>query len=62
MAEKALNRKEFALDTQTKHSTQDEIGQVLYLEHCIVWLRGVDSNKIGPELVSKSGDGGKWEG
>ena len=32
---------------QLKHWTQEETGQLLYLEHFIVWLRSLDSKKVG---------------
>jgi len=36
-------------DKQAKHWTQEEIAQVLYLEHYIEWLRDMDTKKIGIE-------------
>jgi hypothetical protein len=30
-----------------------EIGEVLYLEHCFIWLRDQDTNKIGAEVFQE---------
>ena len=43
----------FTLDKQAKHWTQEEICQVLCLEHCFIWLRDLDTNKIGAEVFAE---------
>ena len=41
------------LDKQAKHWTQEEIGQVLCLEHCFILLRDLDIKKIGTEVFGE---------
>ena len=38
------------LDKHAKHWTQEEIGYVLYLEHCFIWLRDLDTETIRAEV------------
>ena len=33
--------------------TDEEIGQVLCLEHCFIWLRDLDTKKIGTEVFGE---------
>ena len=53
IAKEAFNKKNVTLDKQAKHWTEEEIGQVLCLEHCFIWLRDLDTKKIGVELFGK---------
>jgi hypothetical protein len=41
------------LDKQAKHSTPEEIGYVLCLEHCLIWLRDLGTKKIGVEVFGE---------
>jgi len=41
------------LDKQTKHWTQEEIGRVLCLEHCFIWLWDLDTKEIGTEVFGE---------
>ena len=38
---------------QVKNWTQEEIGKVLRLEYCTVWLRDMATKKIGAEIFGK---------
>ena len=38
------------------HIFQEEVGQVLYLNHCIVWLRDLGNKKNGVEAFGKFGN------
>jgi hypothetical protein len=53
IVKEAFNRKNITLDKQAKQWTQEEIGQVLCLEHCFIWLRGLDTKKIGAEVFGE---------
>ena len=46
-------QKNVTLEKQAKHWTQEEIGQVLRLEHCFIWLRDLDTKKIGTEVFGE---------
>ena len=46
-------QKNVTLDKQAKHGTQEEIGQVLCLEHCFIWLRDLDTKKIATQVFGE---------
>jgi hypothetical protein len=37
-------------EKQAKHRTQEEIDQVLYSDHCIIWPKDLDTMNIGAKL------------
>ena len=45
-----IQQKNSIFDKEAEDGTQDEIGQVLCLEKCIVWQRDLDSKKIKTEV------------
>ena len=38
------------MDLENDGSSWGKIGYVLCLEHCVIWLRDQDTNKIGAEV------------
>ena len=50
MAKEAFNGKNITFDNQAKHLTQEEVGQVLCLEHYFIWLRDLGTNNNGAEV------------
>ena len=50
---KTLKQKNVTLDKQARHWTQEEIGKVLCLEHCFIWLRDLDTKKIVTEAFGE---------
>ena len=40
-------KKNFTVESRAKHCIQETIVQLLYLENFIVWLRDLDTKKIG---------------
>ena len=53
MAIEPFNRKNTNLENQAKYCTRKETGYVLYLEHCIVWLKDLDTKKIGVKAFGR---------
>jgi hypothetical protein len=41
------------IDKQAKHRTQEEIGYVLRVRHCIIWLRDLDNMVIGAGIFGE---------
>ena len=41
------------LDKQATHLTQEEVGQVLYLEYCVVCLRAMDIKNIATKVFGE---------
>ena len=56
IAKEAFNRK-MSLLTSKLNIGQEEIGQVLCLEHCFIWLRDLDAKKIGTEVFGELRNG-----
>ena len=48
---KKHSAKKNTLDNQVKQRTREGDSQVIYLEHCIVWLRDLHTKKMGSEIL-----------
>ena len=53
IAKEAFNRKMSLLTSKLNIKLEEEIGQVLFLEHCFIWLRDLDTKKIGTEVIGE---------
>ena len=53
MAIEAFNRKNNTYVKQAKYWAQEEIGYVLCLKHCFIWLRNLDTKKMWAELFGE---------
>ena len=52
MVKNAVNRKTQLL-TSKLNTFQEEIGQMLCLENCILWLRDLETKNIGAEVFGE---------
>ena len=53
IAKKAFNRKISLLICKLNIELKKKIRQVLCLEHCFIWLRDLDTKKIGMEVFGE---------